>query len=134
MTDVAHAAALPLVLLVDDDRDTRDMYATYLAVHGFHVEQAHDAQQALRMLGTIQPAVLVTDLTLPGLDGFTLARRARDQHREALRVVAVTGYSLENVAERARDAGVDRVLLKPCMPDRLVAEIRALLPAENNAR
>ncbi len=132
MNDASRAAASPLVLLVDDDRDTREMYATYLAVHGFQVEQAHDGRQALMMLDGLRPDVLVTDLTLPGLDGFALARRARDQHPESLRVVAVTGYSLENVADRARSAGVDRVLLKPCMPDKLVAEIRALLSSQAN--
>jgi two-component system cell cycle response regulator DivK len=67
----------PLVLLVEDDREGRMMYAHWLSDAGFRVEQAHNGLQALERAFDLLPAVIVTDLHIPGIDGYELTRRLR---------------------------------------------------------
>jgi len=117
------------VLLVEDDQDGRRMYAEWLTEAGFRVEQAHNGLQALdRALG-FQPDVVVTDLNIPGIDGFELTRRLkRDRRTRDIPVLAVTGYAaFASDPGRALRAGCDAVLPKPCSPDDLETAIRALI-------
>jgi two-component system cell cycle response regulator DivK len=121
----------PSVLLVEDDQDGRRMYAEWLAEAGFRVEEAHNGLQALdRALGS-QPDVVVTDLDIPGIDGFELTRRLkRDRRTCDIPVLAVTGYAaFASNPGRALRAGCDAVLPKPCSPDDLETAIRRLLEA-----
>ena len=66
-----------VVLLVEDDRDGRRLYAEWLTAAGFAVEQAHNGLQALERAVDAKPDVVVTDLNIPGIDGFELTRRLR---------------------------------------------------------
>jgi CheY-like chemotaxis protein len=119
----------PRVLLVEDDRDGRRMYAEWLTDAGFTVEQAHNGLQALeRALDTV-PDVVVTDLNIPGIDGFELTRRLKqDARTRHVPVLAVTGYAaFTSDPARARRAGCDAVLAKPCTPDELETAIRGLM-------
>ena len=119
----------PIVLLVEDDRDGRRMYADWLTEAGFRVAQAHNGLQALERAFDSRPHVVVTDLNIPGIDGFELTRRLRDDVRTRdIPVVAVTGYAaFASDPERARRAGCDAVLSKPCSPEDLEAAIRSLI-------
>lgn len=115
----------PLVLLVEDDRDTREMYAMCLRASGYRVEQAVTARDALGKAAAVSPDVVVTDLSLPGMDGLALASQLH-QHPQlgAIPVIAVTGYSMAN------DAGlhdIAAVLVKPCLPDDLVKAVARAL-------
>jgi CheY-like chemotaxis protein len=116
------------VLIVDDDRDTREMYGESLRAMGFDVITAASAEEALRLAAQAPPAVLVTDLRLGGkMDGFELARRLRDDDRTArARIIMLTGAAFGSERELAEASGCDRFLLKPCLPDALAAEIRKL--------
>jgi CheY-like chemotaxis protein len=121
------------VLIVEDDQDGRRMYAEWLTDAGFRVEQAHNGLQALdRALGSI-PDVVVTDLHLPGIDGFELTRRLKHDHRTSdIPVLAVTGYAaFASDPGRALRAGCDAVLPKPCSPDELETAIRTLIEARS---
>src|SRR5262245_58309770 len=113
------AATEPLVLLVEDDRSTRVMYRDYLSHSGFRIIDAHNGYQALEKAREMQPQAVVTDLAVPGMDGFEFCR-ALQQSDETRRipVLAVTGHA-EYLAdpERFRDAGIQQVLTKPCPPD-----------------
>lgn len=122
----------PQVLLVEDDRDGRRMYAEWLAQAGFTVKQAHNGLQALDSAFESLPDVVVTDLNIPGIDGFEFTRRLRqDTRTRKVPVVAITGYAAFTAdPARATRAGCDVVLEKPCSPEDLEAAVRRLLPSE----
>jgi two-component system, cell cycle response regulator DivK len=119
----------PIVLLVEDDRDGRQMYAEWLQQAGFRVEQAHNGLQALERAFDLRPDVVVTDLNIPGIDGYELTRRLKaDVRTSATPIVAVTGYGpFTQDPSRADRAGCDTVLSKPCSPEDLEAAIRGLI-------
>jgi two-component system, cell cycle response regulator DivK len=117
------------VLLVEDDPQGRRLYADWLSLAGFRVEQAHNGLQALERARETMPDVIVTDLHIPGIDGFELARQLRlDVRTRAIPVLAVTGYAAFAAdPERARRAGCDAVLPKPCSAEDLEMAIRTLM-------
>ena len=122
-------ASGPGVLLVEDDNEGRRMYAEWLTQAGFHVTQAHNGLQALERAFESVPDIVVTDLNIPGIDGFELTRRLKqDPRTRMVPVVAVTGYAaFQAEPGRAIRAGCDAVLEKPCSPDDLEAAIRTLV-------
>ena len=119
----------PRVLIVEDDQDGRRMYAEWLTGAGFRVEQAHNGLQALDRALAVLPDIVVTDLNIPGIDGFELTKRLKqDQRTSAVPVLAVTGYAaFASDPDRALRAGCDAVLPKPCGPDELESAIRSLI-------
>ena len=119
----------PTVLLVEDDREGRRPFAAWLTQAGFRVLEAHNGFQALERALELQPDVVVTDLNIPGIDGFELTRRLRkDPRTRAVPILAVTGYAAFAAdPNRAQRAGCDAVLPKPCSPDDLEMTIRSLI-------
>ena len=119
----------PSVLLVEDDSDGRRMYAQWLTQAGFLVKQAHNGLQALEHAFESVPDIVVTDLNIPGIDGYELTRRLKhDPRTRTVPVVAVTGYAaFQADPGRAVRAGCDAVLEKPCSPDDLESAIRTLI-------
>ena len=119
----------PSVLLVEDDQAGRRLYAEWLTQAGFSVKQAHNGLQALEQAFDLVPDVVVTDLNIPGIDGFELTRRLRlDPRTRNIPVVAVTGYAAFAAdPARAQRAGCNTILEKPCSPDDLESAIRALI-------
>jgi CheY-like chemotaxis protein len=124
----------PLVLLVDDVQDNREMYAEYLAYTGYAVDQASTGQEALDKAFAKSPDVIVMDLSLPGMDGWEATRRLKaDKRTAAIPVVVVTGHVLEKQARGAKDAGCDSFLVKPCLPNVLEEEIAKTLRPHSGA-
>ncbi|MGH7325420.1 MAG: response regulator [Candidatus Rokuibacteriota bacterium] len=118
----------PLVLLVDDFQDNREMYALFLHHAGFRVAEAGNGHEALDQAFALVPDVIVMDLSLPGLDGWEATRRLkRDRRTRHIPVLALTSHALEGFSEGAKAAGCDGFVTKPCLPEQLVAEIHALL-------
>jgi CheY-like chemotaxis protein len=118
----------PLVLLVEDDPKARDGYAEFLERGGFRVAQAGAAEDALALSVAVVPDVVVTDIALPGRDGFTLAADLQtDPRTRGIPVVAMTAYWATDVHERADRAGITAILLKPCQPEHLIAELQRVL-------
>lgn len=119
----------PLALLVEPDGDTRDMYAEWLAHSGFRVAQATTADEAMEKAHRLRPHVITTDIGLSGAgDGCTLCERLKaDARTRSIPVIAVTAWTIGGHVERARRAGCDSVLIKPCLPADLLAEIQRLL-------
>src|SRR5262245_16325888 len=128
-TQVQAGETIPVVLLVQDDQSGRRMYADWLTHAGFRVDQAHNGLQALERAFDSRPHVVVTDLNIPGIDGFELTRRLRQDSRTSdIPVIAVTGYAaFASDPGRARRAGCDPVLPKPCSPVDLETAIRELI-------
>jgi len=121
--------AQPLVLIVEDDPETRHFYGECFARGGFSTKEAHNGHQALAMaLALPPPDVIVTDIAVPGLDGIELCRRLRaDARTRSIPVLAITGYEDRQYPDRILAAGADQVLIKPCDPAVLVREVRRLL-------
>ena len=121
-------ASAPSVLLVDDDQDTLQLYSAFLRYSGLHVWTAPNTSTALSTARKHHPDVVVTDIGLPGADGWSLCRQLRDSPgAHACGVIALTGWVYDaELSARAREAGVDLVLTKPCLPDALLAQIAAL--------
>src|SRR5262245_37280083 len=129
MSESAPRSDAALILIVEDDRDTRMLYRDVLTYSGFRTADAHNGFQALDKARELRPDAVVTDLAVPGMDGFEFCRALRDTHGSArIPILAVTGHA-EYLGEtdRIRAAGIDRILIKPCAPDLLVAELRRLL-------
>ena len=119
----------PLVLIVEDDLNTRVMYRDYLSGCGFRIADAHNGHQALAKAKELRPNVVLTDLAVPGMDGFEFCRALQQSDvTRTIPVLAVTGHSeyLEQ-PNRFRKAGILHVLTKPCAPDVIEAELRRLL-------
>jgi CheY-like chemotaxis protein len=119
----------PLVLLVEDDRDGRRMFANWLEQAGFRVEQAHNGLQALERALDVMPDAILTDLNIPGSDGYELTRRLKaDERTEHIPILAVTGYGpFTNDPSRADRAGCDAILPKPCDPEDVETTLRDLI-------
>ena len=122
------SAAPPLVLVVDDFQDNREMYAEFLVFSGFRVIQASNGKEALDQAFANRPDVIIMDLSLPVIDGWEATRRLKaDRRTRAIPVVALTGHAMAGHAKGALEAGCDSFVAKPCLPDQLVAEIRKML-------
>ena len=120
------------MLLVEDDRDGRRLYTEWLTHAGFKVDQAHNGLQALERAFEAVPDVVVTDLNIPGIDGYELTRRLKqDPRTKSVPVLAVTGYAAFAADPgRAQRAGCDAVLEKPCSAEDLEAAIRTLISGQ----
>lgn len=127
MSSVNEEAAF-LVLLVDDLDDSRAMYAEYLVRSGYRVVQAADGAQAVTLARDLLPDLVVMDMALPVLDGWAAVRRLKsDEQTRLIPVVALTGHTAASHVRRAREAGCDAFLIKPCLPSALLAVVRDLL-------
>lgn len=106
--------ALPLVIVVDDYAEARDMYVAWLEVSGYRVVTASTAAAAVALAEAEPPAAILMDLSLPGMDGLEATRRLKAAPATAgVPVVAVTGHVEARVAEAARIAGCDAFIVKP---------------------
>ncbi len=116
-----------LVLVVDDDRDGREMYTATLNAAGYRVEQAIDGFEAVDKGYKLRPDLILMDLLMPRLDGWeVIGWLKNNRNTRDIPIVAVTGAQAEQ-RDLARDAGVHSVLVKPCPPDVLLAEIKRVL-------
>jgi CheY-like chemotaxis protein len=118
----------PLILVVDDYQDAREMYAEYLHFSGFRVAEARNGNEALQQAFDLKPDLILMDLSLPGMDGWEATRRLKaDASTTHIPIVALTGHALAGASEGARRAGCDSFVTKPCLPDDLVVEVRRML-------
>jgi two-component system cell cycle response regulator DivK len=116
------------VLIVNGFADGRVMYATFLRYHGMTVCDVARPESALYVLDVFQPEIVVTDLVFPPVgrfDGLAFIRAVR-QRRNACdpTIVVVSGFTQPTDARRARDAGADAFLIKPCLPEDLLFEMQ----------
>ena len=121
--------ATPLILIVEDDPGTRLMYREHLSRCGFRIIDAHNGHQALAKVQELQPDAVLTDLNVPGMDGFEFCRTLRQSPvTRRIPILAVTGHSQYlDQPDRFRQAGISHVLTKPCPPDAIADELRRLL-------
>lgn len=128
MTNSPAGGDKPLVLVVDDYEDAREMYAEYLEFSGFRVAQATNGAEALDQAFALLPDIILMDLSLPIIDGSEATRRLKnDERTRAIPVVALTGHALNDQPGGARSLGYDSFVIKPCLPDALVEEVKRVL-------
>jgi PAS domain S-box-containing protein len=113
------------LLVVEDDPDSRELIELVLTSEGAHVDGASSADEALKAFDRSQPDVVVSDIGMPGHDGYWLVRQLRERF-PAVRVLALTAYTRREDARRAEEAGFDAHLGKPVDPARLVETIAAM--------
>jgi len=117
------------VLLVDDEPDARELLTEVLQQCGAVVVAAHNADEAVRLIPRERPAVLLSDIGMPGEDGYKLISRVRALPPEAggnLPAAAITAYARSDDARRALAAGYQRHAPKPIQPTTLAALVAGL--------
>jgi CheY-like chemotaxis protein len=126
------SSRLRFALLVDRDDDTREMYAEYLTSAAVGIQEAADGREALARAIARRPDVVVTETRLPGMDGYELCAYLRSEPRtRTVPIVVVTGDGFQSDIDHARAAGADAVLVKPCLPHVLLAEMRRVVARSN---
>lgn len=124
--------ARPLVLLVEDFDDAREMYRDFLEFSGFRVETARDGREAIEKARALRPQLVLMDLSLPGIDGWEATRVLKQDPETAdILIVALSAHALAPEGDRAREAGCDGFIAKPCLPADLVEEIAVHLTHVN---
>ncbi len=122
----------PLVLVVDDHDDTREMYVQSLNCFGFEAIEAADCEQAYRRAWDFHPDIVVTDLALRDGEGWQLIQDLkREKRTQDIPVVLLTGHAAPSLRERAEHEGCAGFFVKPCLPDDLATELRHVLDRTN---
>lgn len=131
----ARPSPLPRILVVDDTQDVRELYAEYLTSRGYEVLEAADGQQALHAIFTQPPAIIIMDLDMPIMDGWTAIRILKaDARTKDVPIIVVTGNVMPDQLRAASQAGADAVLKKPCAPGVLTIAIEHALGGGSVAR
>lgn len=115
----------PHILVVDDDRELRQLLARYLRKHGMRVEVAETGAEMHRALGTMNIDLVVLDRIMPGQDGLELCREIRATSRVPVILLTLLGSDSDRIL--GFDVGADDYVQKPFNPDELLARIRAVL-------
>jgi CheY-like chemotaxis protein len=121
------------VLVVDDNVASAQSLAMVLKLDGHDVEVSHDGRQALEAVRRFRPEVVLMDIGLPGIDGYEVARRLRQDAELGAGIAllaAVTGYAEDEARRRSREAGFDHHLVKPVDPDCVLSLLASLEWAE----
>lgn len=102
------------ILIVDDNAQNLKLARLTLSLAGYDVRTAGDAEDALRVLASFTPRLILMDLQLPGMDGLRLTRQLKsDPERRRIRIVALTAYAMKGDEEKALAAGCDGYITKP---------------------
>ncbi len=122
------------VLLVEDNPDIRDIYATALRGDGYAVAEAADGEEGIRLARSLSPRLILMNVALPLVDGWkATAILKQDPRTRDIPVVAVTAFTRSRDRQRARSLGCASYLPKPCEPSRLLEEVRRLIGAADAA-
>lgn len=122
----SRAGLPPLVLVADDIEDNRLIYTEYLRFKGMRVAEARNGEEAIARARAFHPAVVVMDLTMPGVDGWQATRAIKaDASLRDTCIIVITGHGEPDARNRALDDGADAFVLKPCAPDDLSCLVQA---------
>jgi CheY-like chemotaxis protein len=122
------------ILIVDDNPTNLKLARVVLAAEGYEVRVAVDAEEALALLDSFHPRLILMDLQLPGMDGLTLTRRLKgDPATSGVAIVALTAYAMKGDEEKARQAGCDGYITKPIDTRTLPGVIAGVLAGQGRA-
>ena len=134
MDRMSGAERSPVVLVVDDHEDTRQMSLIVLRSQGFNPMAAVGGEAGFACACELKPDVIVTDLAMPDGDGWEFIQRlSSDARTKSIPVVMLTACATESVKQRARHEGIAAFFFKPCSPDVLAAELRRLASARTSS-
>jgi CheY-like chemotaxis protein len=120
------AGERPLILVVDDLEDNRELYAAYLEFVGYRVAMAADGYEALAKAFELHPDAMLMDFSLPGVDGWEVTRRLKQsEETKEITVIGLSGHT--PYAAEAKISGCDAFMSKPCLPETVADEIRRAL-------
>jgi two-component system, cell cycle response regulator DivK len=113
------------ILVVEDQPDNRQIIRDMLAPTNYEISEAEDGQQALEAIAKQQPDLILMDIQLPIIDGYTATRKIKANPAcRSIPIIAVTSYALSGEEKKAREAGCDDYVPKPFSPRQLLAKIR----------
>lgn len=126
----SHSVEGSLVLIVEDDEDSRAVYREALEARGAQVLVAVTGTEGLDLARSRRPDVILMDISIPEMDGWTVAAKLNEDPGTAdMRVIVVTAYAFPEDQARADQLGCAALLTKPCGPTRILAEIDRVLGA-----
>lgn len=116
------------VLIVDDNAQNLKLARVVLSGAGYEVKTATDAEEALEVLASFKPRLILMDVQLPGMDGLTLTRRLKaDPAFKGVAIIALSAYAMKGDAEKAFAAGCDGYITKPIdiasLPEAVAAQL-----------
>ncbi len=116
------------ILVADDNGANLDLMLYLLRAHGYQAEGASDGRTALAAARSGEFALVLTDILMPGIDGYELLRRMRaDERLASTPLIAVTALAMPSDAERIAGAGFDGYITKPIEPQTFVSQVAAFL-------
>jgi CheY-like chemotaxis protein len=125
----------PLVLLAEDFEDARELYRDYLEFSGFTVHTVANGRDAIDQALALLPDIILMDASMPVLDGWQATREIKTHpNTKHIPILALTAHAFEDAKQEARAVGCDGFVTKPCLPDDLVSEVRAVLDRKKPKR
>ena len=123
----------PVILVVEENDDNRQLVHKVLGSRGYNIVGVVDGQEALRKLANLNPDLILMDINLPGMDGYEVTRRIRQQEKFAdLPIVALTAHAMAGDEEKSLAAGCDAYITKPInartFPDSIAAILKEYQP------
>jgi two-component system, cell cycle response regulator DivK len=113
------------ILVAEDDADNRRIVVKVLTVEGYETLEAADGRSAVAVAKRERPDLIVMDLAMPGMDGWEASRRLKaDPETADIPIIALTAFAMRGDEERAREAGCDAYLSKPCRPQTIRDVVR----------
>jgi signal transduction histidine kinase len=128
--DIVTAPNAEKLLLVDDDSDVREVVTTFLSELGYEVHAAAEGEQAVKLLTTLKPDMVIVDFAMPGMNGAEMARTIL-QRSASLPILFISGFADSKVLEEA--VGAAPLLRKPFRPAELASAVRAILEAHRRS-
>src|SRR6266571_3574301 len=117
------------ILVVEDQPDSRRIIRDMLASTDYEIIEAENGEEALVAIAKQRPDLILMDIQLPIMDGYTATRRIKaDSALRSIPIIAVTSYALSGEEKKARAAGCDDYVPKPYSPRQLLTKIRQLMP------
>ena len=123
-----HPVRQGTILVAERDQSVRSLQALFLGRAGFHVEFADHGEEALERAVAELPALVITEILIPKLDGLALCRALREEPRT--RGIPILVFSILGAAERAAEAGATAFLRKPLVDSTFVAAVQELVAAQ----
>jgi DNA-binding response OmpR family regulator len=117
------------ILIVDDEETIREVVRRYLEREGFSVEEAADGYEALDLIRSISPDLIILDLMLPGIDGLSLTQHIRQDRQIPILMLTAKGEASDRI--RGLDLGADDYVAKPFSPQEVVSRVRAIIRRTN---
>jgi two-component system, cell cycle response regulator DivK len=122
------AAGRDTVLVAEDDQNALSGYLEFLSRAGFAACGSCNGREALALALQTVPDIIVTDIMMPEMDGFTLAGALRaDDRTRHVPLLGMTGHWTAEIQTSAQQAGFNAMLLKPCLPAHMLAEVERVL-------